>query len=206
MPPRPILLLAAALLLGQGCNPPANHPDWLPPGAERERVWNHWRVTKDSLFLTDASPLLDEDRAHFTGLTYFPFDSTMAFAVALEPAMVPDTVRMATITGGGFVRFVRFGHFTFHVDGRPQRLTVFRSVDSEDASLFIPFNDPTNRRGTYGGGRYIDLALDPDGRYVLDFNFAYNPFCAYDPAWACPVPPAENRLTVPITAGEKFDG
>lgn len=195
------LCLLAALALG-ACGVP-EPPHRLPPAAEREAVWRQWRAAKDALFRTDASPLPPALREGFTGLSYFPYDSTLAFVAPLEPVLRADTLRLPTSTGE--VRdYIRYGRFSFHVDGRAQRLTVFRPLDPDEPSLFVPFTDPTNRHTTYGGGRYLDLPEPVDGFYTLDFNYAYSPYCAYDPAFSCPIPPPENRLSVPIRAGERY--
>lgn len=204
--PRPALLLAltAALLLGggSGCGTPPSGPP-LPPAAEREASWQGWRVAKDALFQSEDSPLLEEERPGFRGLSYFPYDSTLAFAAALEPVLRADTLRIPTTTGD--VRwYVRYGRFSFQLNGRAQQLTVFRPLDPDEPSLFVPFTDPTNRRGTYDGGRYVDLPPPEGGVYLLDLNYAYSPYCAYNPAYSCPIPPAENRLALPVQAGERY--
>lgn len=163
-----------------------------------------WRAGKDAMFRSDDSPLPAEDRAAFSGLTYFPYDSTRTYLVSLEPILEPDTLRMSTTTGG-LRAYVRFGRLTFRdQQGRPHHLTAYRPADGADY-LFVPFYDATNRTDTYGGGRYLELPADPQGRYVLDFNYAYSPFCVFDATYSCPVPPSENRLEAPIRAGERYD-
>jgi uncharacterized protein (DUF1684 family) len=88
------------------------------------------------------------------------------------------------------------------VDGRPTRITLFTSPEMHE--LFLPFRDATSGRETYGAGRYLEVdPPDADGRVVVDFNLAYNPYCAYNPDWSCPIPPGENWLDVPIRAGER---
>jgi hypothetical protein len=89
----------------------------------------------------------------------------------------------------------------FDVDGRTATLTLFGSHDSDD--LFLPFRDATSGQETYGAGRYIDVGAARDGRVTVDFNLAYNPYCAYNPSYSCPLPPRENWLDVPIRAGEQ---
>lgn len=200
--PLALLIIAATMA---GCDPAGIQPDWLPPAEQRLGEWEQWRVNKDSLFLTDASPIPEEQRPSFAGLNYFPFDSTLAFPLALEPVLSADTLRIPTTTG--LVRhYVRYGRFTFQLAGRIQHLTAFRSIDATEGhhSVFIPFTDPTNRTATYGGGRYLDLYPVGQGKYVLDFNYAYSPYCAYDERWSCPIPPSENRLAHPVEAGERY--
>lgn len=175
----------------------------LPPAAEREAAWMEWRAERDSLFASDDSPLHENDIASFTELSYFPYDSTLAWPLAIEPMLRPDTMSIPTTTGD-VQRYVRYGRFTFQLNGRVQNLTVYRSVDAESDELFVPFTDPTNRSTTYGGGRYISMKPEESGLYVLDFNLGYHPYCTYDSRWSCPIPPPENRLTQPVEAGERL--
>lgn len=192
-------MIALALALG-ACSSPTPSPT-LPPAEERAAAWADWQEEKDSLFRTEASPLLPDARSSFEGLRYFAYDSTLAFVLALEPALQRDTLRLATSTGEPR-DYVRFGHLSFPLDGRRHRLSVFQPTDG-DLRLFLPFADATNGRGTYGAGRYLDFEPSTNGRYVLDLNYAYSPYCAYNPDYSCPLPPAENRLQVPIRAGER---
>ncbi len=179
----------------------------LAPAAERTAAWQAWRSARDSLFRAPGSPLLAEQQAAFEGLSFFPYDSAFAFAVTLTPALERDTLRLATSTGEPR-EVVRFGTFSFAADGRRLRLAVFQPTEAAPGTgqalrLFLPFADATSGRATYAGGRYLDLDPTPDGRYVLDFNYAYNPYCVYNPRYSCPLPPAENRLAVPVRAGEQ---
>ncbi len=192
------LLLCVVLLAACG-GPPAERA--LPPAAERAARWQAWRAAKDSLFRSPDSPLLASQRATFERLAFFPYDSALAFAVTLAPALERDTLRLATSTGEPRT-VIPFGTFSFPVAGRRPRLTVFQPTDG-DLRLFLPFADATSGRTTYTGGRYLDLDVRPDGQYVLDFNYAYNPYCVYNPTFSCPLPPAQNRLTVALPAGEQ---
>lgn len=113
-----------------------------------------------------------------------------------------DEVKLATSTGKLRDMTVA-GQLVFEADGRDHRLTAYASKG--DDSLFVPFRDATAGKETYGSGRYIDVPLSEDADatiYDLDFNFAYNPSCAYSPVYDCPYPPADNRLDIPIRAGE----
>jgi uncharacterized protein (DUF1684 family) len=112
-----------------------------------------------------------------------------------------ERIVMPTTTGGEQV-YRRAGVVRFHVDGEPTQVTLYASDDTHD--LFLPFRDATSGRETYGAGRYLEVEPPgPDGRVVIDLNYVYNPYCAYNPEWSCPIPPGENWLTVPIRAGEK---
>ena len=96
--------------------------------------------------------------------------------------------------------YSRAGRFVFIVDGQECSLSLYSHDDP--SSLFLPFRDATSGKETYGAGRYLDLTVEIDGQIDLDFNLAYNPLCAYNEGWSCPIPPVENWLTVPIHAGE----
>ena len=155
------------------------------------------------------SPLDDDQRAAFTGLAYYDDNSALRLTVRVErlPGDEPP-VEMETSTGDAR-SFRRYGTFTFEVDGQPARVTIYSDAAGEE--FFLPFKDATNGDETYGAGRYLDnqrpglLSLGGD-RFEIDFNFAYNPYCAYSPYFSCPLPPRENWLKVPIRAGEKAAG
>jgi len=100
-------------------------------------------------------------------------------------------------------RFHRVGYFEFEIDGKNARLQAYRSAQREDNELFVPFRDGTSDKESYGASRYLDLDLTKDDNYVIDFNYAYNPYCAYSEDYVCPLPPRENWLDIEIRAGEK---
>jgi uncharacterized protein (DUF1684 family) len=158
------------------------------------------RRAKDEFFVEHPqSPLTHEQRHHFDGLKYFPENHAL---VIDAPIAAPDAhahLRMQTSTGED-QDFHRVGTIQFEVDGRPATLTLFGTHDSP--SLFLPFRDATSGHESYGAGRYIDVEPPEDGRVHVDFNLAYNPYCAYNPDYSCPLPPRENWLDVPIRAGE----
>jgi len=157
------------------------------------------RKEKDEFFRMDPySPLTDDQKETFTGLNYFPEDDSLRFKVDVERFPEEDLLQLQTNTGE--VRTVeRFGRFTFEVNGEPASLTIYSSM----GSYFLPFADSQAGDETYGAGRYLEPEEQPDGRFLIDFNLAYNPYCAYNNRWTCPLTPAENRLAVPIRAGEK---
>ena len=103
-------------------------------------------------------------------------------------------------TGGGVQRYRRAGALTFEVSGQPAQITLY---DAGDDGFFVPFRDATSGRETYGAGRYLEAEAQSDGLVVVDFNEAYNPYCAYNARWTCPIPPSANWLQVPIRAGER---
>ncbi|MDH2443744.1 DUF1684 domain-containing protein [Amnibacterium sp. CER49] len=168
-----------------------------------------WRMRRDRLFAeSPVTALLPEDRAGFRGLDVAPYDAAWRFEAVLEPA---EPARLDVETGtDGVVPFDRIGAVTLPDVGR---LDVW-ALRSYGGGLFVPVKDASAGRpgGTYGGGRYLldtvkgaDLG-GRDGRLVLDLNFAYNPSCAYDPEWACPLAPAGNVLPVAVPVGERAFG
>lgn len=194
----PLLLL----LVLSGCSESPNSARVQPQ--PRDPVLRE-RVEKDAVFRSDNSPIHPQERANFKGLSYYPIDPGLKFSVQLHRFPVPAQIRMATNTGE--IRSgLRYGFFDFQAGGQDCRLQVYRLEDAPGdgaANLFIPFRDSTSGQETYAAGRYIDLKENTSGTYDLDFNRAYNPSCAYNSDFSCPVPPAENTLKVPIRAGEK---
>ncbi len=159
-----------------------------------------FRRRKDEYFKHDVhSPLTPEQQAAFEGLAYFPPNSDLRFELEVEAFEEQDTVTMQTSTGD-LAEYVRWGRIHFEVAGEPAALTVYGAPNG--AGFFLPFKDTTSGKETYAAGRYLEIDPLPDGRVLVDFNMAYNPYCAYSPHWSCPFPPAENRLSVPIRAGE----
>lgn len=158
------------------------------------------RRQKDDFFANDPqSPLEPEQRENFKGLQYFPPDENLRFELALEPSQEKGAVRLQTSTGD-IQEYQRLGRVHFTVDGKEAVLTVF----GDGSGYFLPFVDFLAGKETYGAGRYLEPVLLPSGRLLVDFNLAYNPYCAYNHNWSCPIPPRENRLGVPIRAGEKI--
>ncbi len=162
------------------------------------------RVDKDSYLRNDMdSPIPPIERSGFKGLNYFPPDEGYRVISKLERFDMPKHIMMATSTGTRQA-YMRYGAFTFEVKGRSLKLIVYKSAEDPYArSLFIPFSDETSGRETYAAGRYLDLEEQGGDDYELDFNMAYNPYCAYSEDYTCPIPPVENKLPVKILAGEK---
>jgi hypothetical protein len=163
-----------------------------------------FRRAKDDFFLGHPqSPLTDGQRDRFTGLVYFPEEPSLVIEARLETGGVDrdEAVVTQTTTGGEQV-YHRAGRVRFSVDGEEATLTLYESDLQHE--LFVPFRDATSGKETYGAGRYLEVEPPgPDGRVVVDLNLAYNPYCAYNPQWSCPIPPGENWLAVPIRAGEE---
>lgn len=161
-----------------------------------------FRQRKDAFFKEHhQSPLTPEQREAFNGLAHFPENADLRLTLDLDTSGegIGEVVTIGTVNGET-KQYSRAGRVSFAVEGTPVTLTVFRELVR--GHLFVPFRDATAGTETYGVGRYLEPKLLPDGRVSLDLNLAYNPYCAYNHGWSCPIPPAENILKVPIRAGE----
>ena len=164
------------------------------------------REQKDTFFsIHPQSPIPLEEREKFKELDYYPPDPDYKFKLKLHEHPKKKTTKMS-YTKGEEQQFIRWGEFRFKIDGQQQMLQAYKS-NPEEERLFVPFRDATSGKETYGAGRYLDLEperdLTADGKWVLDFNKAYNPWCVYSENYTCPFVPPENWLEVPIHAGEK---
>jgi uncharacterized protein len=192
-------------------------------------VLRRFRATKDALFKRHPqSPLSPEERRHFSGLSYFPYEPSLRVDALLEPE-TSDLEEQLDASGPHSMRFRRAGRVRFATGEAEGELMVYW-IDVYGGGLFLPFRDATTGQETYGGGRYLfdtvkgsdflrmDVEDEPDpdmeigagrgmgfagGRIILDFNYGYNPSCAYDARWICPLSPPENRLPFPVRAGER---
>ncbi len=176
--------------------------------ADPRAAWKTWRRTRDRLFSDHPqSPLVPEQQAGFGGLAHYAYDPAARVTAAVVPAE-PRVFDIETSTGPPY-SFRRFATARFTLAGDDLELPLYW-LEGYGGGVFLPFADATSGATTYGAGRYLldtvkgaDLG-SVDGRLVLDFNFAYNPSCAYNPAWTCPLAPLESRLGVPIRAGERI--
>ena len=159
------------------------------------------RAAKDAFFAHDPhSPLSREQKKTFKGLSYFPEAPELRLETTVEPFPELVEIQMQTSTGDVQV-YRRFGKIHFTVDGQEQSLTIYAGQDD----YFLPFVDSLAGKETYPAGRYLEPEpLDDNGTFLVDFNMAYNPYCAYNENWSCPLTPFENRLKAPIRAGEKL--
>jgi uncharacterized protein (DUF1684 family) len=174
--------------------------------SDPEAGWRRWRATRDELFRTHPqSPVQEDLRAAYEGVPYFPYDPDYRVLARIEPA--PAETTQVGSSGDEPIAFERIARAHFELAGEERVLELYWLI-AYGGGLFVPFRDETSGKETYGGGRYLldtvkgsDLGM-ADGRLVLDFNFAYNPSCSYDPRWVCPLSPPANRLPVAIEAGE----
>jgi hypothetical protein len=156
------------------------------------------RAEKDYYFRRDPyGPIAD--RHNFAGLNYYPSNLAYRFTLPLR-RQEPAPLTFQTSTGDERI-YYKIGVVEFEVEGQPARLAIYQSEEHDE--LFLPFRDATSGQETYGAGRYLEPELLPGGEVLVDFNLAYNPYCAYSDAFSCPLPPLENWLKVPIRAGEK---
>lgn len=158
------------------------------------------RHHKDQSFKSShQSPLTPEQQDKFTTLNYYDYNPALQMTVKIEPFADGKFVPIQTTTGD-VRQYKRFGRFSFTVDGQDAELTVYEA----DYGFFLPFVDAGAGQETYPAGRYIEPEYLGDNKFEIDFNQAYNPYCAYSDGWSCPVTPAENRLKVAVHAGEKL--
>ena len=169
--------------------------------ADPRAAWEDWRATRDDLFAHHpASPL--PDRRTFTRLPLYDYDPAARVEAAVRPAE-PVEVELAAGDGARYA-FTRFARAEFTLAGAPRALDL-HWLHGYAGGVFLSFTDGTSGESTYGGGRYLLDTIkgaDLGGDLTLDFNFAYNPSCCYDPAWSCPLPSGVNRLDCRVTAGE----
>lgn len=179
--------------------------------ASPEAAWYEFRRRRDALFAAHPqSPLTDAQRVRFSGLPYFPYNPAWRVAATIDPDVPHDTLHVRLPADGDF-RYSRVARLRFFVGDVVASLSVFW-IEGYGGGLFLPFRDTTCGQTSYGGGRYLvdsikgaDLSPRAD-TFVLDFNFAYNPSCAYNAQWVCPLSSPENTLPFAVEAGEQgFD-
>lgn len=159
------------------------------------------RNEKDKFFRTSAdSPITDKTK--FDGLSYFAPDLSYRLVARLEPFADKTQKLVVRMSDGSEEVYDKYAHAVFSLNGQACRLLVVKLQNTYS----ILFRDATSNKESYGGGRYLELNPDKlkDNHVVLDFNAAYNPYCAYNPTYACPIPPAENTLPIAIKAGERY--
>lgn len=181
-----------ALLTGSSCQ------------SYQERVKTERQAALDFLKNDSNSPIPPDERKNFTAENnYFPIDPAHNIDAQYNRLSNQKPVTMAT-SDGKQRKFVPYGKFTFTLRGQEMSLIAYEPIGTNnDGRLFIPFYDASNGSETYGGGRYLNVPKPRTAETKLDFNLTYNPYCAYNDGYSCPVPPKENTLPVKILAGEK---
>ena len=172
----------------------------------QETIKKHRQDYKEAFLKEERSPVKAEDMAYFD---FFEIDSTFRIKCTFTKTNSPDTFIIPTVDGKQ-KEYFKYGILTFTVKGQVQQLNIYRSLalmkmPQYKNYLFIPFKDQTNAKETYGGGRYLDIETTDiqEDVVILDFNKAYNPYCAFGDGFSCPIPPKENHLKIGIEAGEK---
>ena len=198
-PAYPALIVLLLLIATTACTS-------RPPGSPKDYVARiqAGRSTKDAALGSSDDPIPKASHSTFLPLTYFPIDPDYNVPAALKRS-TDRTVVEIPLSVGGADPFRRAGMLEFVLKGQPLKLTAFVAAAAKsDDRLFVPFGDLTNGAETYAAGRFLDLDRTGNDVYELDFNKAYFPYCYYNPSYACPIPPAENKLKVPVRSGERM--
>lgn len=172
-----------------------------------DSIAKYWQSYKEDFIKEERSPIKGKDTIY---LRFYPLD--VSYRVIADFTPTPDTKPFDIPTHSGKMKSYRqYGLLRFKVHGQPLTLQIYQSqtlmkIEKYKDDLFIPFTDTTNYTFTYGGGRYLDIKINDinNNKLVLDFNKAYNPYCAFAEGYSCPIPPTENRLNIAIQAGEKL--
>ncbi len=164
--------------------------------AERERQFKFIRFNYES-------PLTDEQKLKFKKLEFYPIDP--AYKVKARMILIEERkVREVPLTDGTKEKYLEHSWAEFELNGKPEKLLLLQAISEPDKrNFFLAFADSTSAVETYGGGRYINARQDGKNSITIDFNMAYNPYCAYNPDYGCPLPPRENLLEIAIPVGEK---
>jgi uncharacterized protein (DUF1684 family) len=163
---------------------------------ERERQFKYLKFNLES-------PLTEPQKKELEQLNFYPVDESYKVKARLEPIEVKKMVQIP-LTDGSVEKYVRHSFAVFDLNGQEVKLLLLQAANEGDKrNFFLAFADETSGEETYGGGRYLNLRQDGQRSITIDFNLAYNPYCAYNPDFACPIPPRENILEIPIPVGEK---
>ncbi|MCK5104358.1 MAG: DUF1684 domain-containing protein [Cyclobacteriaceae bacterium] len=168
-----------------------------------EGIESQRQEKNDEFKNSEDTPLTKEQKGLFTSLIYFPIAEKYKVRAEFHKNPREQKVKIA-ITDGSQREYFVFGNAHIHLEGKELNLTVYKSIKTDADYLFIPFYDETSADLTYGGGRYVEPEIIDGGTIEIDFNTAYNPYCAYNHTYRCPIPPQENNLNVSILAGEKI--
>jgi uncharacterized protein len=200
-----ILALFVVLLItscGKNEAPKEEAPDLADSDTYTLEVLKDRKMKDLHLVRDESSPLKDSQKENFHELDYFAPDKSYAFYTGIERLDNPEEIVIATSKDRPR-EMIHIGYLPFTINGNEYKLSVLEPKDKSDGNYwFIPFTDATSGKESYGGGRYIDIE-NPADSVFLDFNYAYNPYCAYNDRYDCPIPPPENKLPIAILAGEK---
>lgn len=167
-----------------------------------KNLLNERQEKNRAFMISPESPLKPEMKRSFKGLPYFPPNQDWVFSAELKMEKEGgDTLELA-LNDGQKERLIRVGKLSFTQEGKTYTVSCFRNPYADDNKLFVPFRDASSGIESYGGGRYLDAQSQGEA-VILDFNRAYNPFCAYNDDFICVIPPEENRIPLKILAGEQ---
>ena len=197
------LFVAISILLVVSCNN-NQHTYTKEQVAKYKQEFENYVKEKNEYCKSEDSPLLKEDITGFKGLHYYEYNPNFRFEGPITIYENPDTV---IVYGSKQDErpSLKFGYFEFSLNDKQHQLQIFKIFPRKPQQsdyLFLGFTDATTNEKTYGGGRYINLELNAENHYVVDFNYAYNPYCAYNPKYSCAIPSRENHLEIAIEAGE----
>ena len=174
----------------------------------REKIMNY-QIEMNDHFKSDDSPLTEEDKGEFRELDFFTINKKFRVIASFE--RTPDAEPFVMLTSKERKEppmYVKYGYLYFSIDGKDFKLEAYQNLKYKDheeygKELFIPFSDLTNGFDSYGGGRFLDILIPESDEIILDFNKAYNPYCAYNHKYSCPIPTKANHLELKIEAGVK---
>lgn len=198
----PLLLIVIAVIVfytiqGSGNRQEVQRERYLEELAQERREKNSF------MRLDEESPLKAEQKKAFSGLKYFEPDPEWRIEARIEEKEEKELLVLPT-SENKQKPFKKWGYAIFKKDGSEHRLLLLEpAYGPAQESLFLPFSDATSAAETYGAGRYLDIEIPENGQVTIDFNKAYNPYCAYAEGYSCPFPPKENMLPIAVTAGEK---
>ncbi|HLW21172.1 MAG TPA: DUF1684 domain-containing protein [Cyclobacteriaceae bacterium] len=189
-----VIILAAVIYAMSGAETPEQYIERIEK--ERERQFKFLKYNLES-------PLTDEQKDALTALDYYPVDPEYRVRARLLPVDQRVMIQIP-MTDGTLERYIKQAIAEFELQGKTHRLLLLQSANEGDPrNYFLAFADDTSGEETYGGGRFLDVRKDGQNSITIDFNLVYNPYCTYNPDYACPIPPKENLLTIPVRAGEK---
>ena len=189
-----IIIFAAVIYAMSGGETPEQYVERIEK--ERERQFKFLKYNEES-------PLTDEQKKTLDSLDYFPIDPQYQVRARLVPVDQRVMIQIP-MTDGTLERYIKQSYAEFELQGQTHRLLLLQAADEPDRrNYFLAFADDTSGEETYGGGRFLDVRRDGRNSITIDFNLVYNPYCTYNPDYACPIPPKENLLKIPILAGEK---
>jgi uncharacterized protein (DUF1684 family) len=189
-----LIILAAVFYATSGAETPEQYIERIEK--ERDRQFKFLKYNAES-------PLTEEQKKNLQELDYYPVDPEYRVRARLVPVDQRVMIQIP-MTDGTLERYIKQAYAEFELQGKTHRLLLLQSANEADKrNYFLAFADETSGRETYGGGRFLDVRRDGQNSITIDFNLVYNPYCTYNPDYACPIPPKENLLSIPITAGEK---